>query len=127
LLAILAALNAGSPPATAVIASGGVMIAGAGAAATAAYAGLLAAWNTATAPVLSKYTSITITALGVTNGFVSTSKIAVTLSNGTVVNILNGETKTWSVARPTDDRLAIPISVAASGMAVASIHYTGVV
>lgn len=70
-------------------------------------------------------TSITVSAKGVIDGLptLTANQVLVTTSNGEVVAMLNGETKTWSA----DDGNTVldTILVTAIGSAYAAIHYTG--
>lgn len=107
--------------------SGGAMIAGATIAATAPFLGAVQAWSSEFAPI-TELTSITVTVTGVTNGLpgLTADQVIVTTSDGSQISLLNGETKTWSVARDRDGKLRGPIRFSATGNAIATIHYTGV-
>lgn len=113
----LGELSATSAP-TAVSAGGLGIIAGT---ASGAFAGAPASVSTAAVTGLQ---SITVSARGVTDGIVSANQVKVTLPNGDVFTMFDGQTFTWSVTKPTDSQLTGTYLVAATGAAYANISYT---
>jgi hypothetical protein len=113
-----------TPPANVVVRSGGVNLAGAGRSATPAFAGAAATWSTTSVP--GSLHSITIAAKAVLEGLptLTADQIRVTLPNGNVYTMMNGETRTFSVVRDFDASLFREYAIACSGMAYANVTYT---
>jgi hypothetical protein len=97
-------------------------IAGATASATANFSGLSSSVSTAT--VVGSLQSVTVSARKVTDGDFSGSSVKVTLSDGTVKFLMDGQSTTWSVIKDSDTSLAREILVEASGAAYANVEYT---
>lgn len=106
------------------ITGGGAHIAGPARALTPAFAGAASAWGTGSVP--NSLHSITVSARGVLDGVPggTADQILVTMPDSTVLAMMNGETRTFSVERDSDTALVREYEIAASGMAYANITYT---
>ncbi len=111
-------------PVASVVTAGGAQVAGAIRAATPAFAGAVDNWDTSAVP--DKLHSITVSARGVADGIpgATLNQVNIDLPDGTVLSLLNNETRTFSVTRDLDSELRRDYRVRVSGNAYASITYT---
>lgn len=106
------------------VTGGGAMIAGAGIAGTAEFAGAVDVWDTSAVP--DRLHSMTVAARGVVDGLpgLSADQVTIDMPDGTTIALMNGETRTFSVARNSDNELRRDYRVRAFGLAYANITYT---
>lgn len=102
----------------------GVQIAGPARAALTAFFGAANTWDTSAVP--GKLHSITVAAKSVQDGLPGTMPdfVIVALPGGNKIALMDGEVRTFSVARDFDAELKREYSFEASGMAYATITYT---
>jgi hypothetical protein len=107
-----------------IVIGGAATIAGATRALTPAFIGAPSNFTTATVPGILH--SITVSARGVTDGFIglTTNQVTVATPSGTSINLMSGETRTFSVERSMDGLLNREYVVDAFGGAYANITYT---
>ena len=104
--------------------SDGAQIAGATRALTTPFIGANNSWTSSSVP--DKLHSITISARGVTDGLPGqvTNQIMIVLPTGTKFNLMDGETRTFSVERDQDYELKREFEIYADGNAYANITFT---
>jgi hypothetical protein len=107
-----------------VVTGGGAQIAGPTKALTPAFAGTPDIWGTGAVPGILH--SVTVSARGVTDGFVglTANQITISMPDGTSIAMMDGETRTFSVVRDRDNELLRQYIVTAVGNAYANITYT---
>lgn len=104
--------------------AGGFQIAGPIRASTPAFAGSTNIWDTTSVPGLLH--SLTVAARSVTDGVIgqTANQLTIDMPDGTSINMMNGETRTFSVARNQDGQLIREYRIRAFGNSYANITYT---
>lgn len=107
-----------------VVTGGGINIAGTDRSNTAEFIGAVQSWDSGSAP--NDLHSITVAARGVIDSFpyMAADQILLHMPDGSVLSMMNGETRTFSVERGADYSLVREYKVEAYGMAYANITYT---